>query len=60
MNIQEILDAVESMSLLQVKELVDAMKEKFGVTGAIAVAAAPLPVVLLPLLKKKRPSSTSC
>ena len=38
MNIQEILEAVESMSLLQVKELVDAMKEKFGVTGAIAVA----------------------
>ena len=38
MNIQEILDAVESMTLLQVKELVDAMKEKFGVTGAIAVA----------------------
>ena len=30
MNIQEILDAVESMTLLQVKELVDAMKEKFG------------------------------
>ena len=41
MNIQEILEAVESMSLLQVKELVDAMKEKFGVTGAIAVAGAP-------------------
>ena len=41
MNIQEILDAVESMSLLQVKELVDAMKEKFGVTGAIAVAGGP-------------------
>ena len=38
MNIQEILEAVESMSLLEVKELVDAMKEKFGVTGAIAVA----------------------
>ena len=41
MNIQEILDAVESMTLLQVKELVDAMKEKFGVTGAIAVAGGP-------------------
>ena len=41
MNIQEILEAVESMSLLQVKELVDAMKEKFGVTGAIAVAGGP-------------------
>ena len=41
MNIQEILEAVESMTLLQVKELVDAMKEKFGVTGAIAVAGGP-------------------
>ena len=41
MNIQEILEAVEGMSLLQVKELVDAMKEKFGVTGAIAVAGGP-------------------
>ena len=41
MNIQEILEAVESMSLLEVKELVDAMKEKFGVTGAIAVAGGP-------------------
>ena len=41
MNIQEILEAVEGMTLLQVKELVDAMKEKFGVTGAIAVAGGP-------------------
>ena len=38
MTNQEILEAIESMTLLQVKELVDAMKEKFGVTGAIAVA----------------------
>ena len=41
MTIQEILEAVESMTLLQVKELIDAMKEKFGVTGAIAVAGGP-------------------
>ena len=41
MTNQEILEAIESMTLLQVKELVDAMKEKFGVTGAIAVAGAP-------------------
>ena len=41
MNIQEILDAVESMTLLQVNDLGDAMKEKFGVTGAIAVAGGP-------------------
>ena len=38
MTNQEILEAIESMSLLQVKELVDELKEKFGVTGAIAVA----------------------
>ena len=38
MTNQEILEAVESMTLLQVKELVDELKEKFGVTGAIAVA----------------------
>lgn len=44
MTNQEIMEAIESMTLLQVKELVDAMKEKFGVTGAVAVgggAAAP-------------------
>ena len=34
----EIIEAIEKMSLLEVKELVDALKEKFGVTGAIAVA----------------------
>ena len=41
MTKQEIIEAIESMTLLQVKELVDEMKEKFGVTGAIAVAGAP-------------------
>ena len=43
MNIQEIIEAIEGMSLLQVKELVDALKEKFGVTGAIAVAGGAAP-----------------
>ncbi len=38
MTKQEIIEAIESMTLLQVKELVDDLKEKFGVTGAIAVA----------------------
>jgi len=41
MTNQEILEAIESMTLLQVKELVDELKEKFGVTGAIAVAGGP-------------------
>ena len=43
MTNQEIIEAIESMTLLQVKELVDEMKEKFGVTGAIAVAGAAAP-----------------
>ena len=43
MTHQEILEAIESMTLLEVKELVDAMKEKFGVTGAIAVAGGAAP-----------------
>lgn len=43
MTNQEILEAIESMTLMQVKELVDAMKDKFGVTGAIAVAGGAAP-----------------
>ena len=38
MDIQSIIEAIEKMSLMEVKELVDALKDKFGVTGAIAVA----------------------
>ena len=37
----EIIEAIKAMSLKEVKELVDAMKEEFGVTGAIAVAGGP-------------------
>ena len=37
----QILDAIASMSVLEVSELVKAMEEKFGVTAAVAVAAAP-------------------
>ena len=40
MSAQEIIEAIEKMSLMEVNELVDALKEKFGVTGAIAVAGA--------------------
>ena len=41
MDINAIIEAIEKMSLMEVKELVDALKEKFGVTGAIAVAGGP-------------------
>ncbi len=43
MTNQEIIEAIEGMTLLQVKELVDELKEKFGVTGAIAVAGGAAP-----------------
>ena len=42
LSIQEIIDAIKEMKILEVKELVDAMKEEFGVDpSAVAVAAAP-------------------
>ena len=37
----QILDAIASMSVLEVSELVKAMEEKFGVPAAVAVAAGP-------------------
>lgn len=37
----DILEAIASMSVMEVVELIEAMEEKFGVTAAAAVAAAP-------------------
>ena len=37
----DILEAVASMTVMEVVELIEAMEEKFGVTAAAAVAAAP-------------------
>tara|TARA_B100001750_G_scaffold75074_1_gene59718 strand:+ start:5121 stop:5504 length:384 start_codon:yes stop_codon:yes gene_type:complete len=43
MNKDEMLEAVKSMSVLELSELVKALEEEFGVTAAapVAVAAAP-------------------
>ncbi len=42
LSTQEIIDAIKEMKILEVKELVDAMKEEYGVDpSAVAVAAAP-------------------
>ena len=38
---EEILEAIASMTVMEVVELIEAMEEKFGVTAAAAVAAAP-------------------
>lgn len=46
LSTQEIIDAIKEMKILEVKELVDAMKEEFGVDpSAVAVAAAPAAAV---------------
>ena len=37
----QILDAIENMTVLETSEIVKAMEEKFGVTAAVAVAAGP-------------------
>ena len=43
LSTQEIIDAIKEMKILEVKELVDKMKEEFGVDpSAVAVAAAPV------------------
>ena len=42
LSTQEIIDAIKEMKILEVKELVDAMKEEFGVDpSVVAVTAAP-------------------
>ena len=40
----DVLDAIAEMSVMEVVELVQAMEEKFGVSAATAVAAAPAAV----------------
>lgn len=43
---KEIIDSLKEMTLLEIKEVVDLMKEEFGVDpSAVAVAAAPAAVV---------------
>jgi large subunit ribosomal protein L7/L12 len=38
---EDILDAIANMTVMDVVELISAMEAKFGVTAAVAVAAAP-------------------
>ncbi len=42
MSKDDILEAIASMSVMEVVELIEAMEEKFGVSAAAAVAAAPV------------------
>lgn len=38
---QEIIDSLKEMSIVEVFDLVKAIEEEFGVTAAVATAAAP-------------------
>ena len=44
MNREEIISAIESMTILELADLVKAMEEKFGVSSAAPVAAGVEPV----------------
>ena len=55
---QEILDAIGSMTVLELSQLIKDMEEKFGVSAAAAVAvAAPAAGGAPPPPPKRRPSS---
>ena len=41
MNKEEIIEAIEEMSVLELSELVEELEDKFGVSAAAPVAAAP-------------------
>jgi ribosomal protein L7/L12 len=55
---EDILEAVGSMTVMELNDLVKAFEEKFGVSAAAMAVAGPA-LVLLPLLKS-RPNSPSC
>lgn len=45
MNKEQIMEAIENMTVLELSELVKALEEKFGVSAAAPVAVAAAPVV---------------
>jgi ribosomal protein L7/L12 len=57
----EILDAISSMSVLELSQLIKDMEEKFGVSAAAATVAVALLRAPPPLRQlRSRPSSRSC
>ena len=51
----DVLDAISGMTVIELKELLDAFEEKFGVTAAapVAVASAGGPVAAAPVEEEK-------
>lgn len=53
MTIQEIIQAIENMTVLELNELVKACEEKFGVSAAAPVAVAGAAVAAAPAAEEK-------
>jgi large subunit ribosomal protein L7/L12 len=49
---EDILDAIAGMTVMEIVELISAMEEKFGVTAAVAMAAAPAVAAAAPVEEK--------
>ena len=60
-DLQKIVDDLSSLTVLEAAELAKLLEEKWGVSAAaaVAVAAGPAAVALLPLRPRRRPSSRS-
>ena len=53
MNKEQIIEAIESMTVLELSELVKALEEKFGVSAAAPVAVAAAPVAAAAAAEEK-------
>jgi large subunit ribosomal protein L7/L12 len=49
---QDILDTIAGMTVMEIVDLIAAMEEKFGVTAAVAMAAAPVAAAAAPIEEK--------
>lgn len=59
MTKEEIMEAIESMTVLELSELVKAMEDKFGVSAAAPVAVAAAPAAGAAAGEEKRNSTLS-
>ena len=57
---EEIIDAVGSMSVMDLNDLVKAFEEKFGVSAAAMAVAGPAGAAVLLLLKSKQNLLLTC
>ena len=57
-KITAMIEEVKTLTVLELAELVHALEDEFCVSAAAAAVLLPLPALLL--LRKRRPSSTSC